>query len=79
MELGSNGAAGVAILEGGGRPPPRVPADPEAGPAVPPLAVSGLVVARADLVAALRLYVPQLVDFDAVDGGRYVLSLRHGS
>jgi len=76
MELGSNGAAGIAILEGGGHPPPRVPADPEAGPAIPPLAISGLVVAKADLVAALRLYVPQLVDVGVLDDGRFVLSLR---
>ena len=79
MDLGSNGAASVAILERGGHPRARVPTDPEAGPAIPPLAISGPVVAKADLVAALRLYVPQFVDFSVLDAERFILSLRHGS
>lgn len=78
MELVSSGAASVAASEGADRRPPGS-ARPGGGPAVPPLAVSGLVVAKADLVAALRLFVPQLVDVAALDDGRFVLGLRHGS
>ncbi|MGH2461756.1 MAG: hypothetical protein ACRDIY_23120 [Chloroflexota bacterium] len=43
--------------------------------ALPPLRVSGLVVAKADLVRALRVYVPQLVDIAALDGESFVLTL----
>lgn len=53
----------------------RSAALPATGPAIPPLAVGGLVVSRAALVAALRLYVPQLVDVEALDGGRFLLHL----
>ncbi len=43
--------------------------------AIPPLNVCGLVVTKADLVAALRLYVPQLTDIAVLDGERFLLSL----
>ena len=46
-----------------------------AGPAVPPLNVTGLVVSRFDLVRALRFYVPQIVDLTPLDANRYLLSL----
>lgn len=76
MEAGSNGTVGAVVVgEAGARAGPEAPAPP----AVPPLAISGLVVAKADLVAALRLYVPQIVDVHALDGGQFVLSLRHAS
>lgn len=42
---------------------------------LPPLAVSGLVVTKAALVRALRVYVPQLVDLEPLEGGRYMLRL----
>ncbi|MBI2305246.1 MAG: hypothetical protein HYU86_10955 [Chloroflexi bacterium] len=45
---------------------------------VPPLNVSCLVVAKADLVAALRIYVPQLADIISLDGERFLLSLAEG-
>ena len=45
------------------------------GGALQPLAVSGLVVSTAALVAALRRYVPQLVTVEPLDGGRFLLVL----
>jgi hypothetical protein len=53
------------------RPDERSPA----GLPIPPLAVGGLVVTRAALVAALRLYVPQVVDISTLDDGRFLLHL----
>ncbi len=44
-------------------------------PAVPPLLITGLVVTKADLLAALRLYVPQVTDITPLDGERFVLSV----
>lgn len=67
------GSGGVVVGEGGAR------AGPEAPPAIPPLAISGLVVAKADLVAALRIYVPHLVDVGVLDGERFVLGLQRAS
>lgn len=43
--------------------------EPAAGP--PPLRVSGLVVAKADLVAALRAFVPALVDLSVTEDGEH--------
>lgn len=41
-----------------------------------PLAVSGVVVSKAALIEALRVYVPALVDLEVVeDGERFVLDL----
>ncbi|MCL4459007.1 MAG: hypothetical protein M1577_03745 [Chloroflexi bacterium] len=51
--------------------PPGLPM----GPAIPPLNVTGLVVTKADLVKALRIYVPQLFDIISLDDGRFLLSL----
>jgi hypothetical protein len=45
------------------------------GPALPPLAVSALMVTKADLIRALRVYVPHLADLEAIDGDRFLLSL----
>lgn len=53
--------------------PREAPGDP--GVALPPLAVGGLVVSTAALVAALRPYLPQLVDVEPLDGGRFLLTL----
>jgi len=56
----------------------RAPApDGEGGPARPvsPLQVSGLVVSPAALVAALRLYLPQLSTIEPLDDGRFLLQL----
>ncbi len=41
--------------------------------ALPPLAIRALMVTRADLVAALRIYVPHLADIEAIDGERFLL------
>ena len=41
---------------------------------IAPLAVSGLVITKAALIAALQIYMPQLVDLAPVDGERYYLS-----
>lgn len=46
-----------------------------AAPALPPLRVSGLLVAKADLVRALQVYVPQLIDVVALDGESFALTL----
>ena len=45
------------------------------GPAISPLNVAGLVVTKVDLIAALRIYVPHLIDIALLDGERFVLSL----
>ncbi|MFN0073811.1 MAG: hypothetical protein ACKVVP_20215 [Chloroflexota bacterium] len=45
------------------------------GALLPPLVVSGLVVQKADLLAALRVYVPQLTDLTVLDATRFVLQL----
>jgi hypothetical protein len=42
---------------------------------LPPLVVSGLVVTTADLLAALRVYVPLAIDISPLDGERFVLTL----
>jgi hypothetical protein len=42
-------------------------------PSLPPLVVSGLHVAKADLIAALRFYVPQLTDLRQLDDGSFIL------
>ena len=42
---------------------------------VPPLEVSGIMVTRAALVAALRIYVPQLIDISELDSERFLLTL----
>jgi hypothetical protein len=42
-------------------------------PSFPPLVVSGLHVAKADLIAALRFYVPQLTDLRQLDDGSFLL------
>jgi len=53
----------------------RVPRVPEAIP-LEPLAISGLCVTKDALIAALRVYVPALVDLEVVeDGARFLLSL----
>jgi hypothetical protein len=46
-----------------------------AGAIAVPLQVSGLVVSTAALVAALRPYLPQLVDITPLDGGQFLLRL----
>jgi uncharacterized protein YcgI (DUF1989 family) len=48
-------------------------AQPVGQVAIPPLAVSGLVVTKAALLAALRLYVPQVTDIEALADDRFVL------
>ena len=47
---------------------------PPAAP-LPPLTVSALMVTKADLIAALRVYLPQLSDIEAIDGERFLLSV----
>jgi hypothetical protein len=43
--------------------------------AIAPLQVGGLVVTKEALIAALRLYVPQLADLTALEDGRFLLGL----
>ncbi|MCL4459663.1 MAG: hypothetical protein M1136_01905 [Chloroflexi bacterium] len=45
------------------------------GPAIEPLIATGLVVTKANLVKALRIYVPQLVDITSLNDERFLLSL----
>jgi hypothetical protein len=61
--------------------PVAMPASDEASDDVPagdvsmaPLAVSGLVITKAALIAALQIYMPQLVDVVPIEGERYYLS-----
>jgi hypothetical protein len=53
--------------------------DPEPATAapfsLPPLAVSALMVTKADLLVALRAYLPHLSDIEAIDGDRFLLSV----
>lgn len=51
------------------------PAGSVEGLAIPPMGISGLVVTKADLIAALRIYVPLLADIAPLDGERFVLSM----
>lgn len=45
-------------------------------PALPPLAISALLVTKADLIAALRVYLPHVSDIEVLDGGeRFLLSV----
>ena len=50
-------------------------APPALAPALPPLALSGVVVAKADLVAALRLWVPGLTDLAPLGDDQFLLRL----
>jgi hypothetical protein len=59
---GPNGA-----VQGVGRPSSPRP--------LPPLAVSALMVTKADLIAALRIYLPTISDLEAIDGDRFLLSV----
>lgn len=42
---------------------------------LPPLTISALMVTKADLVAALRVYLPHLADIEAIDGNRFLLTV----
>jgi hypothetical protein len=55
--------------------PGSAPATTPLHAALPPLNVSGLVVRKAALIAALRIYVPQLGDITALDEQRFLLTL----
>jgi hypothetical protein len=56
--------------------PPRDDAAEEAGGAsLAPLAVSGIVITKAALIAALQIYMPQLVDVVPIEGERFYLSV----
>ena len=54
---------------------PKAKAGVQVGPAIPPLNVSGMVVTKADLVVALRLYVPQLAGIEEMGGDRFILNV----
>ncbi|MFN0072843.1 MAG: hypothetical protein ACKVVP_15265 [Chloroflexota bacterium] len=69
LEPSPNGPAPSATLPG------AAPASPEAPAPLAPLVVSGLVVSRADLIQALRVYVPLLTDLSPLDDERYLLHL----
>ena len=45
------------------------------GAMLPPLAVSALMVTKADLIAALRVYVPHLSDVEMIEGERFLLTM----
>lgn len=54
----------------------RAPAEPppngvSSAEPLPPLRVSGLVLRKADLIAALRVYVPNLADLAVTEDGEY--------
>jgi hypothetical protein len=54
-------------------------ADSESGSSapltLPPLTVSALMVTKADLIAALRVYLPHLSDIEMIDADRFLLSI----
>jgi hypothetical protein len=53
-------------------PPPAEPDDAAARPiALTPLRISGLVVRKADVVEALRVYAPGLVDLHVTEDGEH--------
>jgi hypothetical protein len=54
---------------------PAVPAEASPPSTLLPLAVSALMVTKADLVAALRAYLPHLSDIEAIDQDRFLLSV----
>jgi hypothetical protein len=57
--------------------PPRNEASDEVvavDTSITPLAVSGLVITKAALIAALQIYMPQLVDVAPIEGERFYLS-----
>jgi hypothetical protein len=64
--LGAPQEDGRALSADTDRQPPIAP---------PALVISGLVVTKAALLAALSQYVPHLHDINALDGDRYVLSV----
>ena len=80
----ADGPAPAGAVEAG--EPPSFPVAPgqvgqlgQMEQGLPQLNVSGVVVTKADLVAALRPYLPLLVDITPLEGGRFVLSLTPGS
>ena len=42
---------------------------------LPPLAISALMVTKADLVQALRIYFPNISDIEAIDADRFLLTV----
>jgi hypothetical protein len=42
---------------------------------LPPLTINALMVTKADLVQALRVYLPNIADIEAIDGDRFLLSV----
>lgn len=56
-------------------PPTVEQLDAPVGQAIAPLNVTALVVTKTDLIAALRIYVPQLADLAPLDADRYLLSV----
>lgn len=72
---------GPAADNGLARPTAGPAADGQAqssGMALPPLAVSALMVTKADLIRALRVYVPHLADLEPIDGERFLLTVGPG-
>lgn len=55
----------------GAAPPSSVPSSPP----LPPLTISALMVTKADLIAALRIYLPAISDLEAIDGDRFLLAV----
>ena len=61
-----------------GHAAPDLVADAAAQPPaieLPPLVYSALMVTKADLIAALRLFLPPLTDVEQLDGDRFLLSV----
>ena len=65
-----------ATTSAGQAAPPEAPSPVPEPAMLPPLVVSALMVTKADLIAALRVYLPHLTDVEAIDGGeRFLLSV----
>lgn len=58
--------ARVSVVDGSEAMPPMT---------LPPLTVSALMVTKADLIEALRIYLPNISDLEAIEGDRFLLGV----
>lgn len=63
----------LAMTNDGPSAPQEALTMPPSVPSLLPLAVSALMVTKADLIAALRAYLPHLSDLEEIDQDRFLL------
>ena len=71
----SNADDVLAVTDDGPSVPHEAATAVPQAPALPPLAVSALMVTKADLIVALRAYLPHLSDIEPIDGDRFLLKV----